>query len=88
MPMLKAGFAVALVFLGAIMAFLGAVLTLSALKTGSINVSYGTGADAIAETISQSAESARYWKFLIALGVLPMVLGGIGARWGWRQIRG
>jgi hypothetical protein len=88
MPMLKAGFAVALVFLGAVMALLGVVLTLSALKSGAINVSYGTGTGSVAETITQSADAARYWKFLIGLGVLPVVLGGLSARWGWRRIRG
>ncbi len=88
MPLLKAGFAVALTFLGAIMVFLGAVLTLSALKTGAISVSYGTGTGSVAETITQSADAARYWKFLIGLGVLPMLLGGLSVCWGWRRIRG
>ena len=86
MGMLHAGLAVAAMFIGAIGAFLGVVILISALQSGSIHLSYGTGAGAVTETVSRTGEAARYWQYLIALGAAPAVFGSLAARWGWRAI--
>ncbi len=88
MTLLKAGLAVAAILIGAIAAFLGGVLLLSALKTGAIQISYGTGAEALSETITLASDSARFWRLVAMLGVAPLGLGILAARWGWLRIRG
>lgn len=86
MPLFRAGFAVAAMLIGAIAAFLGVILTASALQTGAISLSYGNGAAAVSETITRAADAARYWQVLVALGIAPAILGSLAARWGWRSI--
>jgi FlaG/FlaF family flagellin (archaellin) len=86
MTMLKAGLAVAMILIGAIAVILGATLLFSALKTGTIQLSYGTGAAAQFETITQAGDASRFWQFAIALGAAPLVLGAIAVRAGWRAI--
>lgn len=86
MNMLRAGFAVGAMFIGAIGAFLGAVMLASALKSGSIALSYGTGSTAVSETITRAGDAARYWQYVMGLGVLPLAGGILAARWGWRTI--
>lgn len=86
MPMLRAGLAVAAMFIGAIAAFLGVVVAISALRSGSIQMSYGSGPDAVLDTVSRAADAVRYWKIFFALCVVPTVLGTLAARWGWRAI--
>ena len=86
MSMLRAGLTAGLMVIGAVSALLGAVIMLSALKTGAINISYGTGANAVAETVTQAADAARYWRLFAGLGVAPLVAGSVAAWWGWRTI--
>lgn len=86
MPMLRAGMAVAALFIGAIATFLGIVVTASALSTGAISLSYGGGDGAVSETIARAQDAARYWQFVVLLGVMPAILGALAARWGWRAI--
>ncbi len=86
MPMFRAGLAVAAMLIGGISAFLGTVVTLSALKTGSVSLSYGTGDGAVTETVTQAADAARYWLLVSGLGIGPAVLGALATLWGWRLI--
>jgi hypothetical protein len=86
MPMFRAGLAVAAMLIGGISAFLGMVVTLGALKTGSVSISYETGSGAVTETVTQAADAARYWLLVSGLGIVPAVLGSIAALWGWRSI--
>lgn len=86
MTMFRAGLAVAALLIGGIAAFLGIVVTFSALKTGGVSLSYGSGETAVAETITKAADAARYWRLVIGLGVAPALLGTIAALWGWRSI--
>lgn len=86
MPLLRAGLAVAAILIGAIAVMLGVILIWSTLQTGSISLSYGSGAGSVSETISRTADGARYWKMISLLGVAPAVLGLFAAMWGWRAI--
>ncbi|MGL4397602.1 MAG: hypothetical protein ACRCS9_13760 [Hyphomicrobium sp.] len=87
MTLFRAGIAVAGVLIGAIAAFLGFVVTLSSLRTGSLSLSYGSGATAVSETILQASDPSRFWQLVILMGVVPLVLGVIAARWGYRRLK-
>jgi hypothetical protein len=87
MSMFRAGLAAAAVFIGAIGALLGVVMLVSALGSGTIAMSYGTGVNAVAETVSRAGDPGRFWRLVAALGVGPLVLGTAAAIWGSRQLR-
>ena len=84
MSMFKGALAVAFVFIGSIAALLGLVVLVSALKTGAIILSYGAAAP---ETVSQATDPNRFWTLFAGLGVLPLVLGGLAARWGLTTLK-
>ena len=86
MAMLRAGLAIGSIIIGAIAAFLGVVLMVSALKSGSIQFSYSTGGDVVSETASRATDAVRYWRLVGLLGVAPAILGILAAWWGWRTI--
>ena len=86
MGMLRAGLAVAALFIGAIAAFLGTVIVFSALKSGSIQFSYGIGVGAVTETGSRAVDTAHYWRLVAGLGLAPAIVGALTARWGWHAI--
>ena len=88
MPILKAGFAAAAVIIGAIGALFGLVLLVSALKSGTVQISYGTGADLKTDIFERATNAASYWRTVAALGIAPLVVGVLAARWGWRTIKG
>jgi hypothetical protein len=87
MTMFKAGFAVALAAIGAIAALLGAAITVGALRTGEIGLSYGAGASAVTDTATRAANPEHFWRLLMGFGVAPLVLGLIAAVWGWRTLQ-
>lgn len=87
MTMFRAGMAVALVFIGGIAAFLGAVVLGSALSTGTLTLSYGAGARATTEVLSRAADPSRFIQMTLLLGAGPVVLGGLAAWWGWRTLK-
>lgn len=87
MTMFRAGMAVAMVFIGGIAAFLGAVVLFSALSTGTLTLNYGAGARATTEVLSRVADPSRFMQMAILLGAGPMVLGSLAAWWGWRTIK-
>lgn len=87
MPLLSAVVSAGAVFLGAIAAFLGAILVISALTTGTLHLTYGDDGKLITEVIARAADPARFWKLVTVLGVLPAIAGAFAARWGWRRIR-
>jgi hypothetical protein len=87
MTMFRAGMAVALVFMGGIAAFLGGVVLSSALTTGTLTMSYGTGARATTEVLSQVADPSRFMQMTLLLGAGPLVLGSLAAWWGWRTLK-
>ena len=84
MSLFKAALAVAFVFIGAIAAILGLVVVVSAIKSGAIILSYGA---ATPETVSQATDPNRFWTLFAGLGVLPLVLGGLAARWGLATLK-
>ena len=87
MSMFRAGLAAAAVFIGAIAALLGVVMLASALGSGTIALTYGAGANAVAETVSRAGDPGRFWQLVAALGIAPLVLGAAAVLWGSRQLR-
>ena len=87
MSMFRAGHAAAAVFIGAIAALLGVVMLASALGSGTIALTYGAGANAVAETVSRAGDPGRFWQLVGALGIAPLVLGAAAVLWGSRQLR-
>ncbi len=87
MSMFRAGLAAAAVFIGAIAALLGVVMMASALGSGTIALTYGAGANAVAETVSRAGDPSRFWQLVAALGFAPLVLGAAAVLWGSRQLR-
>ena len=86
MSMLRAGLAVAALFIGAIAALLGTIIVFSALKTGSIQFSYGIGGGAVTESASRATDAAQYWRLVAGLGLAPAIVGALAVGWGWRTI--
>lgn len=88
MLFLRPIFLVGLIFLGAIGAFVGAVMLMSGLGSGQISLSYDQGGRLVSETISRAADGSRFWRVLGLMGALPLVAGAAAAWFGWRRIRG
>ncbi|MBK9079399.1 MAG: hypothetical protein IPL91_09875 [Hyphomicrobium sp.] len=86
MPMFRAGLAVAAMLIGGIAAFLGIVVALSALKTGSVSLSYGVGDAAVTETVMQAVDASRYWLLVGGLGSRPLCSARCRRNVGWRTI--
>lgn len=87
MTMFRAGLAVAMVLIGGIAALLGAVVLISAMSSGSISLTYGSGASAVAETVSRASDPGRFMQLVGLLGAAPLIFGVIGAIWGMRTLR-
>jgi hypothetical protein len=81
MSLLRYVFMVGVMFLGGVALFVGGVVTASAIASGTITYSYGTGAEAVARTISLATEPGAFWQRVALLGLLPMVLGTAGIWW-------
>lgn len=87
MGLFRAGLAVAALFIGGISAFLGTVVTASALANGSIQFGFGDNAQAF-ESVAYADGPFRFGMLLAGMGLLPLILGLIAAIWGWRSING
>lgn len=85
MPMFKAAMAVAAVFFGAISTVLGAIVTVSALATGTISIVREAGPSV---PLSFSDDPASFVFLLAAVGLAPLLIGAIAVRWVWRRISG
>lgn len=87
MTIFRAGMAVAMVFIGGIAAFLGAVVLSSALSTGTLTLNYGAGAHATTEALTRAADPTRFMQMTLLLGAVPLVFGALAAWWGWRTLK-
>ncbi len=89
MSMLKAGLCVAAIVFGSVAALLGFTLIVAALRGDAITYSMNIGdTGAVVREISRDADGATYWLYITVLGVLPLLLGGLLARWGYKKVRG
>lgn len=84
--MLRVAMYVAAVFIGAILAFLGIIVVLSALKSGELTLVYGGNTGTKTDVISRAADESRFWQLLILVGGIPAIGGLIATRWGWRKL--
>ena len=87
MTMLRAVMAVGMIIFGMVAALLGGVVLFSALRTGGITVKHGAGADAVTQVLTYAAEPTRFLQFTGLLGLAPLLVGLIMARWGFHTIR-
>jgi len=87
MAMFRAGLAVAMVLIGGAAALLGLVLLASAIKTGTIMMTHGTGGAMVTETVTYAADQGRFLRLAGLLGAAPLVLGALAAIWGLRTLR-
>lgn len=87
MTMLRAVMAVGMIIFGMVAALLGGVVLFSALRTGGITVRYGAGADAVTRVLTYAAEPTPFLQFTGLLGLAPLLVGLIMARWGFHAIR-
>ncbi len=87
MPMLKIGSYIAAAFIGAVAAFLGVIVIIGAVKSGTIQMVYGTGSEMVTETVTRAADETRYWQLVGLLGALPLAMGGLLLRWGLRGMK-
>ena len=85
MDVFRAAMIIAVIFIGAIAALLGAVVLGVGLSTGSVTIAYGP--DAI-ETISRAADPNRFWRAMLLFGLLPFAGGGIASYLAFRRVRG
>ncbi len=87
MSMFKAGLAVGAIVIGGIAALMGITLLITALGADEITYTYGQAGELVKQTVTRTGDAARYWQLVGLLGVLPVVLGLVGLRWGWTTIK-
>lgn len=84
MLMFKAAMAVAAIMIGAIAALLGAIVLISALSSGSIQIIQG--AIETSETTTVAADPSEFYRLVALFGLAPFAGGAIAAWLGWRAI--
>ncbi len=87
MTMLKVGAYIAAAFIGAVAAFLGAIVIIGAVKSGTIQMVYGTGSDVVRETVTRAGDETRYWQLVGLLGGLPLAIGMWVLRFGLHGLK-
>ena len=75
-------------FLSAVGIFIGLVIALASLKSGAIEISYPMDGKVITETITQAGDSARYWRLVLAVCGLPVVIGSAALWYSVKKLRG
>lgn len=88
MAIFKMLFFVAIAFFSAVAIFIGTVTLLTSLQNGAITLGYNSGGKAVSETVTQAADSARYWRLLLTMGLLPAVLGAAAMWYSVRKLKG
>lgn len=88
MPFVRLMIPVGLLVFGAVALFMGAVVSVTALRNGSIAVSYRTSSGPMVHSARRETDPAEYWRLLGLAGGLPLLLGGLSIWSGRRMLRG
>jgi hypothetical protein len=88
MAILRFAVLIFLVVVGAAAVLMGGVILSSALSSGKVMMTYVANGQPVAETFLRSADPSRFWRLVSVMGVLPLLLGGASAWFGWRKLRG
>jgi hypothetical protein len=87
MPLLRIVFLAGVVVLGSVGAFLGILVMVTGWQTGAITLSYVQDGKTVFDTISRSADGARFWRLFVWMGGAPAVIGLAAVLLGVRAIR-
>jgi hypothetical protein len=87
MSFFKILFLAAIAFIAAVAVFLGFVMIVTSLQNGSIMMSYMSSGSSVSETVTRAGDPARFWKLVLTIGVLPLVLGALTLRFAVRKLR-
>jgi hypothetical protein len=88
MGMFRLFFFGALAFIAGVAIFIGGVMMITSLQNGMIGISYTSGGKAVTETISRTADNARFWRLMVTMGVMPFVIGSAVLWLSVRKLRG
>lgn len=87
MPFARIVIPIGLVGLGAVAAYLGAIVLLTSLRSGEINYSYGAEARRVSQTIVKATDPSKFWQAVGLMGGLPLILGAAAVWQGRRMMR-
>ncbi len=88
MPLLKMALPIGLIVFGAIAAFMGFVVLVSALRAGELTYIYGPEGAPKTERVTQAQDPDAFWRSVGLMGGLPLLLGGAAVWYGRRMMRG
>ena len=88
MGFFKVFFCAAVVIFSAVAIFLGAIMMLTSLQHGAISISYSIEGRNMSETVTRAADSARFWRLFLMMGLLPVTLGATVMWYSVRKLRG
>lgn len=74
-------------FLAAVAIFLGLVVMLTSLQSGSVMLSYTSDGRAVSETITRATDAGRFWKLFTTMGVLPATIGAVALWYCVKRLR-
>jgi hypothetical protein len=87
MPLLRIVFLAGVVVLGGVGVFLGILVMGTSWQAGAISLSYVQDGKTVSDTVSRSADGARFWRLFVSMGAAPAVIGLAAVVLGVRAIR-
>lgn len=88
MTVLRIAILIMLIVLGGVGVLFGGVTTIGMLSSGEVAYTVPQTGGVVARTVSRAGEPDAFWRLFGLLGLLPLVLGGAAAWYGWRSIGG
>ena len=76
-----------LVVAGAIAIFLGGVVMLTSWQSGAISWTYSQSGRSVTETVTRTADAARYWQLYRSMGIMPASVGALVMAFGLWALR-
>ena len=86
MAMLRLAMMIMFVFLGGIGVLVGGAVTVGMLHGGEVTYTVPEAGRTVSKTASRASQPSEFWQALALFGLLPIVLGGAAAWYGWRAL--